>query len=132
MATIRTAIQLYDRMTPVLGNITNAMNTMLNTFQAVQTTSENAISAASWDITAQQIYNASAAVIQYQEELDRLRRRPVQRPISQSSTDVDTSSAWRRIIQPVQLSVDERFAQEYESVNMVMQQIYESQQNITT
>lgn len=131
MATIRTAIQLYDRMTPVLGNITNAMNTMLNTFQAVQTTSENAISAASWDTTAQQIYNASAAVIQYQEELDRLQRRPVQRPILQSSTD-DTSSAWHRIIQPVQLSADERFVQEYESVNMMMQQIYESQQNITT
>ena len=39
MATIRTAIQMYDGMSPALRSITNAMNIAISSFETMQATS---------------------------------------------------------------------------------------------
>ncbi|MBP5426833.1 MAG: hypothetical protein J6Y29_02935 [Clostridiales bacterium] len=43
MATIKSAIQLTDGMSPVLKNMTNALNTVINSFESMQKVSSNAI-----------------------------------------------------------------------------------------
>ncbi len=43
MATIKSAIQLTDGMSPVLKNMTNALNTVINSFESMQKLSSNAI-----------------------------------------------------------------------------------------
>lgn len=69
MSAISTSIQIDDRMSPVLSSITTAMNMMVSSFGAAQTASETAISTAQWEAAVQQVNSASAAVVQYQEEL---------------------------------------------------------------
>jgi len=43
MATIRTAIQLYDSMSPALRSMNKALNIVLNSFEAMQTASSNSV-----------------------------------------------------------------------------------------
>lgn len=43
MATIRTAIQLYDSMSPALHSMNKALNIVLNSFEAMQTASSNSV-----------------------------------------------------------------------------------------
>ena len=47
MATIRTAIQITDGMTPGLRSITNALNMTISSFEALQTASHNAVDTSS-------------------------------------------------------------------------------------
>lgn len=47
MATIRTAIQIHDGMSPAFRSMNTALNIVLNSFEAVQTASHNAIDARS-------------------------------------------------------------------------------------
>ena len=47
MATIRTAIQVQDRMTVPLRSITNALNITISSFEAMQRASSNAIDTSS-------------------------------------------------------------------------------------
>ena len=62
MATIRTAIQLQDRFTPVLRNMSNGMNVLLNSFEAVQRASHNVIDTASLQSARQYINNAEIGI----------------------------------------------------------------------
>lgn len=47
MATIETAIRIYDGMTPALRGITNALNIVLSGFQSVENASHNIIDTSS-------------------------------------------------------------------------------------
>ena len=80
MSAISASIQLNDRMSPVLVSITSAMNMMVSSFGAAQTASETAINTAQWEAAVQQVQSASAAVEQYQEELERVQNKPVSVP----------------------------------------------------
>lgn len=124
MSGIATSIQLNDRMSPVLYSITSAMSMMLSSFSAAQVASESAINTAQWEAAAQQVYNASAAVMQYQEELERIQNKPVSTP----------EPTWSQSIEPTVFTNTgaERFSAEYQSANQMAQQLYQTQQAIST
>lgn len=124
MSAISTSIQLNDRMSPVLSSITTAMNMMIGSFGAAQTASETAISSAQWEAAAQQVHSASAAVAQYQEELERVHNKPVNVP----------EPTWTQISEPKVFTNtgEDRFASEYQSANQMAQQLYQTQQAISS
>lgn len=124
MSAISASIQLNDRMSPVLVSITSAMNMMVSSFSAAQTASETAINTAQWEAAVQQVQSASAAVAQYQEELERVQNKPVSVPeptwVPASEPKVFTSTG------------ADRFASEYQSANKMAQQLYQTQQAISS
>ena len=124
MSALSTSIQLNDRMSPVLVSITSAMNMMLSSFSAAQTASETAINTAQWEAAVQQVQSASAAVAQYQEELERVQNKPVSVPeptwVPASEPKVFTNTG------------ADRFASEYQSANKMAQQLYQTQQAISS
>ena len=62
MATIQSSIKLNDGMTPILRNITRAMNVMLNAFESVQKASNKAIDVQSLQYAREQIARANASL----------------------------------------------------------------------
>lgn len=123
MSAISTSIQIDDRMSPVLSSITAAMNIMVSSFGAAQTASETAINAVQWEAAVQQVHSASAAVAQYQEELERVQNKPVSVP----------ESTWVQASEPKVFTSTgaDRFASEYQSANQMAQQLYQIQQAIS-
>lgn len=123
MSAISTSIQLNDRMSPVLSSITSAMNMMVGSFGAAQTASETAMSMAQWEATVQQVHSASAAVAQYQEELERVQNKPVSVP----------EPTWAQSSEPKVFTNtgEDRFAEEYQSANQMAHQLYQTQQAIS-
>ncbi|MGN7402732.1 tape measure protein [Cytobacillus praedii] len=69
MATIRTAIQIYDGMSPAFRSMNNAMNIVLNSFESLQTASGNAINTASIQAARQELANAESAFSQIEEQI---------------------------------------------------------------
>lgn len=61
MATIKTALALYDGMTGPLRNITTAMNILINSFESCQRVSRNAIDASSLQTAREQLAQADMA-----------------------------------------------------------------------
>lgn len=124
MSAISTSIRLNDRMSPVLSSITAAMDMMIGSFSAAQTASETAINTAQWEAAVQQVHSASAAVVQYQEELDRIQNKPVSAP----------EPTWAQPTEPKAFTSTgaDRFAAEYQSANQMAQQLYQTQQTIST
>lgn len=123
MSAISTSIQLNDRMSPVLASITTAMNMMIGSFGAAQTASETAINTAQWEAAVQQVNSASAAVVQYQEELERVQNKPVNVP----------EPTWAQTAEPKVFTNtgEDRFASEYQAANQMAQQLYQTQQAIS-
>lgn len=62
MATIRTAIQLQDRFTPVIRNMSNALNMTLSSFEALQRASHNAVDTASIQAARQSLASAEVGI----------------------------------------------------------------------
>lgn len=123
MSAISTSIQLNDRMSPALSAITSAMNMMVSSFGAAQAASESAVNAARWEATVQQVQSASAAVAQYQEELERVQNKPVSVP----------EPTWAQTSEPKVFTSTgaDRFAAEYQSANQMAQKLYQTQQAIS-
>ncbi len=69
MATIRTAIQIQDRMTPAFTSMNNALNIILNTFESVQAASSRSIDTASIQAARNEIANANQAMQQAENEI---------------------------------------------------------------
>lgn len=69
MATIRTALQLYDGMTGPLRSISNAMNTVINTFETMQGTSEHAIDTAALQAARSELANVNTSVMGVENSL---------------------------------------------------------------
>lgn len=126
MAGLQTSIQLQDRMSAVLNNITQSMSLMINTFEAAQTTANSGIDAGAWDAARQNIVQASADLAQYREQLERTASTPVPAP-------VQPAPKWSTVqSQPVITnSGAERFEQEYQAANQMAQQLYKTQQQIS-
>lgn len=61
MATIQTAIQIHDGMTPAFKHMNNALNIVINSFSALQSASGNAVDTASIEAARQQLAQAGAA-----------------------------------------------------------------------
>ncbi|KAE9633712.1 tape measure protein [Defluviitalea raffinosedens] len=71
MATIRTAIQMYDGMSPALRSITNALNIAISSFETMQATSSNAIDVRELQAARTEISNASAALKSVEDNIER-------------------------------------------------------------
>jgi len=69
MATIRTAIQVYDGMTPGLRSITNALNMTISSFEALQTASGNAIDTASIQAARTELNRAELAFNEIEQQI---------------------------------------------------------------
>ena len=111
-------------MSPILSSITTAMNMMVGSFNAAQTASETTFSTAQWEAAVQQVNSASAAVAQYQEELERVQNKPVSVP----------EPTWAQTSEPKVFTSSgaDRFAAEYQSANQMAQQLYQTQQAISS
>ncbi len=69
MATIRTAIQVYDGMSPGLKAITNALNITISSFEAMQRASSNAIDTSSIQAAREQLNKAEIAFDEVEQEI---------------------------------------------------------------
>lgn len=69
MATIKTSIQIFDRMSAPLKNITTATNTLINSMESMQRVSAKAIDTAALQDAREQIAQASAAFEQMEQEI---------------------------------------------------------------
>lgn len=130
MAGISTSIQIADRVTPVLQAITSSMNLMVNSFSAADVASSNAIDPSAFQTAQQEIINASAALQQYQEEIERVRNTPLPSPTPPEPMPVQT---WKNTARPQVFmnSGADRFEAELYSANNMAQQLYQSQRAIS-
>lgn len=69
MATIKSALSLYDGMSGPLKHIHTALNTVLNTFEAVQTASGNAIDTAAIQSARNELARAGAELDQMEQNI---------------------------------------------------------------
>jgi len=69
MATIRSAIQLYDGMTPGLRSITNALNITISSFEAMQRASSNAIDTSSIQAARAELNRAEIAFNEIEQQI---------------------------------------------------------------
>lgn len=120
---VSSTLQINDRMTPALQSITTAMNMMVSSFSAAQTASETAVNSAQWNAATQAVQAASAAVEEYQQELESVQNRPVSVP----------EPSWSSVVtaQTPSVSGTEQFQQEYQAATVAAQQLYQTQQAIS-
>jgi len=69
MATIRTAIHVYDGMSPGLKAITNALNVTISSFEAMQRASSNAIDTSSIQAAREQLNKAEITFDEIEQEI---------------------------------------------------------------
>ena len=69
MATIKSALSLYDGMTPVLRNIDNALNIVLNSFEAVQDASGNVIDTSAIQEAREELARAGSQLDQMEQNI---------------------------------------------------------------
>ncbi len=69
MTTIRTAIQVYDGMSPGLRSITNALNITISSFEALQAASGNAVNTSSIQAAREQLNKAEIAFDEVEQEI---------------------------------------------------------------
>lgn len=124
MAGLQTSIQLQDRMSVVLNNITQSMSIMLSTFEQAQAVTDAGLNSASFDAARQGIAEASAEMVRYREEIERAAATPPPSP---------PEPTWSSASMPnVFMSTGEdRFQAEYQAADQMAQQLYRSQQQIS-
>ena len=69
MATIKSAIQIYDGMSPAFKSMNTAMNVVLSSFHAIQSASSNAIDTASIQTAREELAKAESTFNQIEEEI---------------------------------------------------------------
>lgn len=74
MATIRTAIQLYNGMTPGLKSISNALDSLISTMESVQHRSRNMFDTSNLQAARGELQRANSAFMQMDDEIERARR----------------------------------------------------------
>ncbi|MDR2024391.1 MAG: tape measure protein, partial [Hungatella sp.] len=124
MAGLQTSIQLQDRMSAVLNNITSSMSIMLSTFEQAQATTDAGLNAASMDAAKQGIAEASAEMARYREEIERAANTPPPAP---------PEPAWNSAAAPAVFmnSGADRFQAEYQAADQMARQLYENQKAIS-
>lgn len=74
MAGIQTSIQLFDRMTPVLQSVTNALNITISHFEQMQRVSGNSVDTSALQAARQELRSAEATVVEMEEAFQGVRR----------------------------------------------------------
>lgn len=133
MAGISASIDIIDHMTPILNNITSAMNIMLGAMESTQMATETGFDASAIAGVRDEIFSAESALIQYQEQLDKIRKKnrlPV--PDVPVTSDAIRDFSWKSSAMPVFTnSGAERFQYEMNEVNSSMQSILQTQARIS-
>ncbi len=124
MAGLQTSIQLQDRMSGILNNITQSMSIMLSTFEQAQAATNAGLNAASIDAAKQGIAEASVEMARYREEVERAAVAPP--PVTPEPT-------WNSVAAPAVFmnSGADRFQAEYQAADQMARQLYESQKAIS-
>ncbi len=124
MAGLQTSIQLQDRMSTVLNNITQSMSIMLSVFEQAQAATDAGFNAASINTARQGIAEASAEMVRYREELEKAAA--VLPPPPPEPT-------WSKASAPevfMNSGVD-RFQAEYQATDQMARKLHETQKAIT-
>ena len=124
MAGLQTSIQLQDRMSVVLNNITQSMSIMLSTFEQAQTATDAGLNAASFDAARQGIAEASAEMVRYREEIERAAAIPPPSPPEPTWSSAATPNVFMS-------TGADRFQQEFQAADQMAKQLYESQKAIS-
>jgi len=69
MATLKTAIRMYDGMTPALKSVTNAVNVLISSFESMQRVSSNAIDTASLKTARTELNKAEVTFNEIENEI---------------------------------------------------------------
>jgi len=70
MATIRTAVQMVDQMSPVVRGITNALNICISSFESMQAASSNAVNTESLQAARRELAGAEASFNQVEASIN--------------------------------------------------------------
>lgn len=124
MAGLQTSIQLQDRMSGILNNITQSMSIMLSTFEQAQAASDAGLNAASIDAARQGIAEASAEMARYREEVERVATTPPPAPPEPAWNSTAALGVFMN-------SGADRFQAEYQAADQMARQLYESQKAIS-
>ena len=124
MAGLQTSIQLQDRMSGILNNITQSMSIMLSTFEQAQAASDAGLNAASIDAARQGIAEASAEMARYREEVERVATTPPPTPPEPAWNSTAALGVFMN-------SGADRFQAEYQAADQMARQLYESQKAIS-
>lgn len=119
MATIRSAIELYDAFTAPMMNIIQAVNMGVSAMDSMQATMNEPVSAAIADSITQQMNEAVQAIEEARAAL------------SEPVTHENTSITWDSPTMPTfTTSGVERFQQEVQNANSMLDKLNQTQQNI--
>ena len=124
MAGLQTSIQLQDRMSGILNNITQSMSIMLTTFEQTQVATDAGLNATSMEAARQGIAEASAEMVRYREELERTVATPPPSPPEPTWNNAAVSAVFMS-------SGANRFQAEYQAADQMARQLYESQKAIS-
>ncbi|WP_367569037.1 tape measure protein [Lacrimispora sp.] len=124
MAGLQTSIQLQDKMSGILNNITQSMSIMLSAFEQAQVATDAGLNAASMDAARQGIADASAEMARYREEMERAAATPSPSPPEPSWNTGAVPEVFMN-------SGADRFQAEYQAADQMARQLYESQKVIS-
>lgn len=104
MATIRTAIQIQDGMSPAFKAMYTAMNLVLNTFESIQSASNNTIDTTSIQAAREELAKANIAASEFQNQLSELNSTSVNVPLNTTNTKPnDAQNLYDDTVQRIQV-----------------------------
>lgn len=104
MATIRTAIQVQDGMSPAFKAMYTAMNLVLNTFESIQSASNNTIDTTSIQAAREELAKANVVASEFQNQLSELNSTPVNVPVNTPNTKTnDAQNLYDDTVQRIQV-----------------------------
>lgn len=104
MATIRTAIQIQDGMSPAFKAMYTAMNLVLNTFESIQSASNNTIDTTSIQAAREELARANIAASEFQNQLSELNSTSVNVPLNTTNTKPnDAQNLYDDTVQRIQV-----------------------------
>lgn len=126
MATIRSAIQVTDGMSPAFRSMTNALNIVLNTFESLQTAVSSPIDTAGIDAARAEINKIEIAAMAAEEHMAKLNRVAVAPGVA---TPPEIHVTWKSEDMPVFTGAD-RLGQEVRSANNMLATLRQTQERI--
>lgn len=128
MASIQTAIELADHISGPMMRIMNSMNLAISAFEDMQKASSAPVDMAWVDGARQEINEASADLILFREEAEKLSRTQVRPQIETPVLPVWVSQPTMPIFNTMGL---ERAGQETQALNRMLEEVRENQQQIS-
>lgn len=126
MATIATGLAIYDQMSNVLNNITNAMNLTVAAMTNMENTMDRSFDNKAIEAARNSVYSASSAYAEMANEIEKVvmgqeKLKPPEMPQWNTFESVDV----------FQTSGMERYVQEIESANQMLNDLQRAQQQIS-